>query len=495
MKQISTLLCFLFIVIFTFAQPTYTKYFGIPGSNNDFEGNSMIPLPNGEVIVLGVSIYNNKISKWDIDFVKLDAIGNVLIQKKIATDFSCSDLMGIATSDGGYLLFMALRELPGNNIQLLWGAALIKLNSNGEIEWSKYYNSTVRRHIIPGEIIETRSGDYIMQYSFADDILINERMGIMKVSRVGDVIWKTTLHPTIKWYYEYFGTSILEASNGKIYIGGFMQTEDPFTKDHSTIMRLSKNGELEKAVYFHNPLESGFRIYKLYQINSKLVAYGDYTFNFNMDLSEVVTGTAMDFRYFLFRKHPSLRPQQLGRFCYFENGGIVEFYRGSVDHTGYDIFVKKYDSLFRICPDYIATEINETTSRRRYLLSDLKVLPINDIVTVSDINVYDSTVNFVQTVCTGNVPPFLKSNLLLQENISKISIYPNPADNILHVLNLKADEKYQLTIMNNLGNVFKKSFVENASIYDINLSGLKAGVYLLKVQSTNTNTSIMFIKN
>ncbi len=119
---------------------------------------------------------------------------------------------------------------------------------------------------------------------------------------------------------------------------------------------------------------------------------------------------------------------------------------------------------------------------------------VNNNYTVTDINIYDSTLNFVQTICEGDVPPHFNPISLTQEKVSKISIYPNPADNILHVLNLKADEKYQLTIMNNLGNVFKQNPIENTTSFDFNLNGLKAGVYYLKVQSAKTNVSYMFIK-
>ena len=494
MKQISTLFFCLFISVANFAQPTYVKYFGVK-SNNDFECSTMIPLPDGSVVALGNSMFNNHINKWDIDFVKLDPLGNVLVQKRLSTDYSSGDVKGISTSDGGFLLFVSEQELRSKSPKTQWGAALIKLKSNGDIEWSKYYNSINFRHIGTVAIIESKSGGYILHYVLGSDMYMTDNLGVMKVSSTGDVIWNTPLQAYLLWYWEYFGTSVLEASNGDIFISGYLRTEDPFVNDHSTIMRLSSNGKLQKSVYFHNPYQWGFRTFKLFEINNELVAYGDYTFTLNLNRTKYVTGTAMSFQYFLYRKYPFLKPQQFFGTCYFQDGSIIKVNRlnyGTIG--GHDIGVSKYDSLYRICPDYNAIEVNMDTSKKKYLLSDLDVTTLNDSITISDIIVYDSTVNFVQTVCTGNVPPVLKSNLLLQEDLLQISIYPNPADNMLHVLNLKADEKYQLTIMNNLGNVFKQNAVENSSTYDFNLSGLKAGVYYLKVQSGKTNGSYMFIK-
>ncbi len=484
MKKNFTLLFCLLISGIAFAQPTYQKQFGVSG-NDDYDCSTMIPLEDGSVVVLGNSKYNKKYDKWDIDFVKLDKNGNVLIQKKISTDNSSGDVKGIATKDGGYILFMSQG----------WGDALIKLNSNAKVEWSKYYNSSLVPRMITIAIIETKSGDFILQYNLANGYLVSDKLGVMKVSSVGDLIWNTTLRLLVTDYFEYFGSSLLELSNGKIYVGGYVQTEDPFQNYHSTIIQLNKNGDYEKSLYFYSNYDVIFRLNKLYEVNRELVAYGYYAFNLNLESPEFVTGTGMSAENFYYRKYPFLKPQQIGRKCFFKNGSIVEVYRGSTNQQlGYDVVVKKYDSLNRICPDYIATEINEGISAKKFQLRKLVVNKLSDNITVSDINVYDSTLNFVQTYCSGDVPPSIKSNSFVKEKIPQISIYPNPADNILHVLNLKPDEKYQLTIMNNLGNAFKKYFVENLATYDFNLTGLKAGVYYLKVQSANTNTSYLFIK-
>ncbi|MEO7210701.1 MAG: hypothetical protein ABIY35_07140, partial [Chitinophagaceae bacterium] len=141
MRKIYTLFCFLFVVNTLLSQPTYTKYFGVK-SNNDFECSTMIPLPDGSVVALGTSQFDNHINKWDIDFVKLDPLGNVLVQKRLSTDYSSGDVKGILTSDGGFMLFVSELQLNNKSFKQQWGAALIKLNSNGKIEWSKYYNSS-----------------------------------------------------------------------------------------------------------------------------------------------------------------------------------------------------------------------------------------------------------------------------------------------------------------------------------------------------------------
>ncbi|MBS1731112.1 MAG: T9SS type A sorting domain-containing protein [Bacteroidetes bacterium] len=493
MKHFFTLFSCLFISGVSYTQPTYQKYFGVKG-NNDFECSTMIPFEDGSVVALSQSIFNKHLDKWDIGFVKFDPAGNVLIEKKIFTDYGSGDAKGIATSDGGYMLFLAQKELK-NTLQPRWGVSLFKLNNKAEVEWAKYYNSDLLNHIISGSIIESKSGDYIVQYSFANDIYINNKMGIMKISKTGDIIWKTTLQPSYNHYSEYYGTSLLEGADGKIFVGGYLACEDCFLYYASTIMQLNANGKLEKARVFSSSYFEGFPLYKLFLINNQLIVYGGYTFTLDQDLPRFVLGTLTDFRNFFYRKYTNLPPQQIGRYCYFKNGSIIGVWReyyGS--EYGYDIGVNKYDSLSRICPNYIPVEINTHTSGRYYQLKKLSVARLTDSMTVTDINVYDSIVDFVRTICAGDVPPALTSKLSAQKNISKIALYPNPADNILHILNLNPEEKYQLTIMDNLGKVFKQTSIENVSVYDIHLSGLKAGVYYLKSQSNKSNGSYIFIK-
>lgn len=492
MKKLSFLSCFLFLATYIFAQPTYQKYFGVKG-NEDYDCSTMIPGEDGSVVALGQSIFSKKSNKWDIDFVKLDPSGNIVMQKRFYTDLSCGDAKGIPTSDGGYLLFTSQHTLKPFGVG---GAALIKLNNNAVVEWAKYYNSVTYRSMKTYAVIQSKSGDYFIHYGLSDDYLTQNEMGIMKISQNGSILWDTTFFPTIPYYYEYFGTSLLETSNGKILCGGYLQTEDPWQDYRSSLIELNADGSFEKALYFRSKYETPFQLEKIYQINREIVLYGSgYSFNINMETPEFITGTNMSFQYFLYRKYPSLRPQQLGGTCYFANGSIVNIFRGyPTSENGYDVVVNKYDSLYRICPLYNAQDVNENTTPEKFQLRKLTVYMVSDNYTVSDIAVYDSTLNFVYTVCSGEVPSLPQPTLKSQENISKPFIYPNPVDNILHVQNLDAGGKYQLKIMDNLGNVFQQFTVEHRATYDFKLSGLKAGIYYVKIQSTGTNTSLMFIK-
>ncbi|MFZ1800912.1 MAG: hypothetical protein WAU24_13680, partial [Chitinophagaceae bacterium] len=438
MKQVSTLFFCMLISGFMFAQPTYSKSFGIKGSNSDYACSTMIPLENGAVVALGTSIFGKHSNRWDIDFVKLDPKGNVLIQKRFSTDYSSGDVKGIQTSDGGFMLFSSQTGLKDKTGKQIRGAALIKLNSNGEVEWSKYYHSEKFSHMNTDAVIESKSGGFIIQFGLSHDYYPSNNMGVMKVSPVGEIIWSTTLSPDIIYYnLGYFGTSLLETTNGAILCGGYLDTEDTYRDYRNLVIQLDKAGTFKKGLYF-NEYDNPFILQKIFQINREIILYGEpYMFTLNMETPEYITGTLMSFQYFLYRKYPSLRPQQQFDLCFFPDGSLIEVFRGyAYQEPGYDVNVKKYDSLSRICPDYKSLDVYDKTSEAKFPLKKLTVHNVNNNYTVTDINIYDSTLNFVQTICEGDVPPQLKMNAFKPGNISKISIYPNPVENVLHIQNL-----------------------------------------------------------
>jgi uncharacterized delta-60 repeat protein len=77
--------------------------------------------------------------------------------------------------------------------------------------------------------------------------------------------------------------------------------------------------------------------------------------------------------------------------------------------------------------------------------------------------------------------------------LNNVSIYPNPAQNILHVQGLSANAK--LTVVDFAGNVIvsrELSVVSNG--YDLNVSSLHAGNYLLKVEVNGAVVTKQFVK-
>jgi uncharacterized delta-60 repeat protein len=82
-------------------------------------------------------------------------------------------------------------------------------------------------------------------------------------------------------------------------------------------------------------------------------------------------------------------------------------------------------------------------------------------------------------------------NAQLNTITGNVSIYPNPAQNILHVEGLSANAK--LTVVDFNGNI-KSQAVANASSYNLNIASLYAGNYLLKIEMNGEVVTKQFVK-
>jgi uncharacterized delta-60 repeat protein len=76
--------------------------------------------------------------------------------------------------------------------------------------------------------------------------------------------------------------------------------------------------------------------------------------------------------------------------------------------------------------------------------------------------------------------------------LNKVSIYPNPAINNLHIEGLSSS-KTKLTVVDIAGNI-KLQIVVNASSYNLNIASLQAGNYLLKIEMNGEVITKQFVK-
>ena len=80
-----------------------------------------------------------------------------------------------------------------------------------------------------------------------------------------------------------------------------------------------------------------------------------------------------------------------------------------------------------------------------------------------------------------------------QQRISEVSIYPNPAQNILHVEGLSANAKFTVVDIN--GNIaISQQLSANSSSFKLNIASLHAGNYLLKIETNGEVVTKQFVK-
>ena len=195
MKKVLLILFIIFCFHFSFSQELeWVKMFG--GSSFEFRGNS-VQIENG-VIMLGETTSNdgdivggNTEPHYDGWVVKLDENG-LIVWQSIISDFSHDIGLHevIETSDGGFIV-VGVVDAPGG--QLDYKALVVKLNSEGVIQWERVYggssidsaNGVVE---MPDNtllvLINTTStdGDVPENNGYYDFLLLN-------LSQEGDIIW------------------------------------------------------------------------------------------------------------------------------------------------------------------------------------------------------------------------------------------------------------------------------------------------------------------
>lgn len=99
--------------------------------------------------------------------------------------------------------------------------------------------------------------------------------------------------------------------------------------------------------------------------------------------------------------------------------------------------------------------------------------------------------NFAQSTVAVDAANFtvLSSNTVVADN-NKITAYPNPVSNVLNIKVAKNQPVTAIAVYNTLGMLVK----EAANTTQVNLSGLQAGVYVIKVQSGKTSGQLKIVK-
>ena len=233
------------------------------GGSADDRGQNIIETSDNGFLVIGYTSSNdNDVETYyggnDFWIVKLDSSGNISWQKTFGYIGNDNGIQIIQTSDSGFLIVgeldvsssagegnaktTALKHAGGD----YW---VIKLNTSGEFEWSRYYGGSFTD--TPHGIVETDEGNFIITgTSDSDDVDISNNKGsydiwTIKISNTGDLIWDKN----------YGGVEIDEAKaicktqDGNILIVGNTRSSD---QDVSTnqggadlwLLKIDTNGNL-----------------------------------------------------------------------------------------------------------------------------------------------------------------------------------------------------------------------------------------------------------
>ena len=180
------------------------------GGSNDERGRNIIETQDGGYAILGFSFSNDgditdNAGLQDYWLAKLDANGNISWQKSFGYQGADSGISVIQTSDQGYLIsgILDVTASGGLGNSSRGGLAeqhaggdywVLKLNTLGDIEWSKYFGGNFTD--TPEGIIETEDNSFIIAGgSDSNDTDISSNIGsydfwVIKISASGDLVWE-----------------------------------------------------------------------------------------------------------------------------------------------------------------------------------------------------------------------------------------------------------------------------------------------------------------
>ncbi len=96
-------------------------------------------------------------------------------------------------------------------------------------------------------------------------------------------------------------------------------------------------------------------------------------------------------------------------------------------------------------------------------------------------------------IIVQKIKHYIQTHNNAQATTLNISIYPNPAQNSLHIEGLSSSQKTKLTVVDFNGNI-QLHVVTNTSSYNLNIASLYEGNYLLKIETNGEMVTKQFVK-
>ncbi len=202
------------------------------GGTNDDIAYSIQQTSDGGYIVAG---WTNSFGAGNYDFliIKLNSSGNIQWSRAIGgidDDYASSIQQ---TSDGGYIVAGSTTRFGAD----IYDALIIKLNSSGNIQWSRVIAGT--NNDIAESIQQTSDGGYIVAgwtYSFGAG---NSDAFIIKLNSSGNIQWSRA----IGGIYFDEAYSIQQTSDGGYIVAGW--TYSFGTGDDALIVKLNSSGNIQ----------------------------------------------------------------------------------------------------------------------------------------------------------------------------------------------------------------------------------------------------------
>jgi uncharacterized delta-60 repeat protein len=484
--------------------------------NNGSKLVTILAGKNGDIIAIG---YSQKDFYKDVLFVKYRADGSldsafgsagVMHYGGDNTDDVCN--RAHLQSDGKILALIQSQDQP----------YLIRFFEDGSIDEKFGAN---------GKVLLKYTG-YSLDVDDCDNIVVAERpkrnqkliFSLQRFNKNGKTDSTfgnqnlSSAHIGYEAYYDPIPQQVKFDKNGKIVVGG---TWTPDGKSKMIFLRFTSHGAIDKSFndsgkIVLDTLKEGATLYSMaITPDNKIIAggaIGEASFIHDFDSQDFLvtrvlpTGTIdkkfgvngfarTDFSSTL----SPFRDDEIAAVCLQKDNKILA--------AGVTL-AEVYDGLFATCRYLPDGELDTTYGDAGRIVTkfgDNNDTRINDAVLQPDEKLivagyHDSGGTFRMDVALARYlkekPSSQKQNTSVTSMLNRVYISPNPATNILHIQGLPSNQKIKLTVVDFAGNVSigQQLKANSNSSYNLNITSLRQGNYLLKIETKDNVITKQFVK-
>ncbi|MFH2141026.1 MAG: T9SS type A sorting domain-containing protein [Bacteroidota bacterium] len=488
----------------------YTQWQDCIGGIGSDHGESVIQINSNHYIIAGMTNsidgdFNENNGDSDAFVAMLDSSRNIVWQNCYGGSNSETIRKIIQTNDGGFACFGYTEsndfDVSGNHGELdFW---LIKINSNGNLEWQKCYGGSDNEHSY--SIIQTNDNGYLLvgdTYSYDGDAIDNN--GFQDCFLV-----KTDSMGNIEWNHCYGGTDgdkacavIQTYDNGYLISGGSSSNDIDVSGNHGGsdlwVFKIDSVGNLNWQKCYGG--SEGDGAYDMQQINNNEIVIAGVTNSNDGD----VTGHHGLSDYWIIsidtigclnwqKCYGGSHPDGLLSFYYTSNkefilaGGSYSSDGDINSHIGsLDCWIVKLDSVGNLIWEKSfggtgieqAISISQTADESAVFIGATES---NDVDISGNHGSYD-----ILLAKLGNI-----NQVDEIKNNSLINLFPNPAN---HNIQISHNELVKKVEIYNMVGELKSSINSNNMSISLNIGSYANGVYLIKIITSNNIYKSKFIK-
>lgn len=174
--------------------------------------NALCVDADGDILVAGFTREDNGVEFGEAALLlKFDRDGNEIWRRRYGDGEGSIARDVIATSDGGYVF-------SGSSIRISSGPYVVKLNSDGDVDWEFQGAANLSEFGVGAGIIEVRAGGYAVIGSSFEDFFVG------RLDDVGELVWMTRVagSPLVSGY------DLIETDDGKFVAAGYSENRNSF---------------------------------------------------------------------------------------------------------------------------------------------------------------------------------------------------------------------------------------------------------------------------